>query len=162
MVMDPAVRHSTLESPSNAHADSSLEGQRDLQNGRSSLRLMQLAVVYLILICEPLSATVIFPFIAKVRRVIQSIRLLAFINLKVQAVDEMGVTKGDKSMTGYYVGFIVRCYFARPSSLPILSLPFRSPYSFSPKASCRSTFKMINATYLRSIRLRCPAVGSTF
>ena len=66
MVMDSAV---TLESPSNAQADSSPERQMDLQHGaRGSLQVMQLAVVYLILICEPLSASVIFPFIAKVRR----------------------------------------------------------------------------------------------
>ncbi|KAK2467256.1 hypothetical protein APHAL10511_000805 [Amanita phalloides] len=53
---------------------------------------MQLAIVYLIQFAEPLTATVIYPFIN-------------------QYVRETGITKGDERNTGYYAGIIQSAFF---------------------------------------------------
>lgn len=49
----------------------------------------QLFIIYLIQFAEPITATVIYPFIN-------------------QFVRETGVTRGDERRTGYYAGIIVR------------------------------------------------------
>lgn len=53
------------------------------------LPIFQLLSVYLIQLSEPITATVIYPFIN-------------------EFVGRTGITKGDETKTGYYAGFIVR------------------------------------------------------
>lgn len=55
---------------------------------RNSLPKGQLAIVYAIQIAEPLSGTVIYPFLP-------------------EFVRRTGITGGDEAMTGYYSGIIV-------------------------------------------------------
>lgn len=50
---------------------------------------MQLFIVFLIQLAEPITATVIYPFIA-------------------QFVRETGITHGDEKATGYFAGIVVR------------------------------------------------------
>lgn len=50
---------------------------------------LQLSIIYLIQFAEPVTATVIYPFIN-------------------QFIQETGITKGDERRTGYFVGMIVR------------------------------------------------------
>lgn len=57
---------------------------------RTPLPWLQLSIVYLIQFAEPVTATVIFPFIN-------------------QFVRETGITGGDEKKTGYFAGLIVRC-----------------------------------------------------
>ncbi len=63
--------HSTPECPFSVQRHSTPEQHMNPQTAKhgawSSLPKLQLAVVYLVLVCEPLSASVIFPFVAKVR-----------------------------------------------------------------------------------------------
>ena len=77
---------------------------------RTPLPWGQLAIVVLILLVEPLSSQAIYPFVAKVhflsiREIPQPLILLEWFPIKM--VNELGVTKGDTKLTGYYVGFIV-------------------------------------------------------
>jgi len=57
---------------------------------RKPLPLSQLISVFLIQGAEPVTATVIYPFIN-------------------QFIRDTGITKGDEAKTGYYAGIIVRC-----------------------------------------------------
>lgn len=50
---------------------------------------LQLFIIHLIQFAEPVTATVIYPFIN-------------------QFIQETGITKGDERRTGYFVGMIVR------------------------------------------------------
>jgi hypothetical protein len=63
---------------------------------------LQLFVLLYIGLGEPITATVIYPFI-------------------VQLVRDTGVTGGDETKTGYYAGFIVRLFLFLPLSLLISS-----------------------------------------
>ncbi len=65
--------------------DSSEGNQKD----RTPLPWLQLSIIYLIQFAEPVTATVIYPFI-------------------IQLIQETGITKGDERRTGYFVGMIVR------------------------------------------------------
>ncbi len=56
---------------------------------RTPLPWMQLSIVYLIQFAEPITSSVIYPFIN-------------------QFVRETGITKGDERKTGYFAGLIVR------------------------------------------------------
>jgi hypothetical protein len=56
---------------------------------RTPLPKLQLAIVFLIQFAEPITATVIYPFIN-------------------QFVRETGITGGDETKTGYYAGIVVR------------------------------------------------------
>ena len=55
------------------------------------------ALLLLMQFCEPITATVIFPFV-------------------FQLVNETGVTKGNEDRTGYYAGIIVRSFLSRALS----------------------------------------------
>ena len=57
--------------------------------GRTPLPKLQLAIILLIQFTEPLTATVVYPFI-------------------IQCVRDTGITGGDETKTGYYAGIIVR------------------------------------------------------
>jgi hypothetical protein len=60
---------------------------------RTPLPKLQLAIVFLIQFAEPITATVIYPFIN-------------------QFVRETGITGGDETKTGYYAGIVVRPSFS--------------------------------------------------
>jgi hypothetical protein len=75
--------------------------ERPLSTKRTPLPKLQLFIVYLIQFSEPVTATVIYPFIN-------------------QLVHETGVTKGDERKTGYFAGIIVS------SMLPVGSTSNRS------------------------------------
>jgi hypothetical protein len=62
------------------------------------------ALVLLMQFCEPLTATVIFPFIFRL-------------------VNDTGVTEGNEDKTGYYAGIIVRPLFLRLGSTALQSCP---------------------------------------
>lgn len=66
---------------------------------RTPLPKLQLAIVFLIQFAEPVTATVIYPFIN-------------------QFVRETGITGGDETKTGYYAGIVVRSS-CNSRSLPI-------------------------------------------
>ena len=55
---------------------------------RTPLPLLQIFIVYLIQFAEPITATVIYPFINELIR-------------------ETGITGGDETKTGYYAGIVV-------------------------------------------------------
>ena len=72
------------------------DSQRPVEQGVTKptpLPKLQLFSVIYLQFCEPVTATVIYPFI-------------------VQLVRDTGITGGDETKTGYYAGFIV-------SNLPI-------------------------------------------
>ena len=66
------------------------DGRRE----RTPLPKLQLFVVFLIQFAEPVTATVIYPFVN-------------------QFVRETGITGGDEAKTGYYAGIVVskQCHF---------------------------------------------------
>ncbi|KAF8344725.1 major facilitator superfamily domain-containing protein [Amanita rubescens] len=59
---------------------------------RTPLPWLQLSIIYLIQFAEPVTATVIYPFI-------------------IQFIQETGITKGDERRTGYFVGMIQSTFF---------------------------------------------------
>lgn len=62
---------------------------------RTPLPKLQIFLVLLIQFAEPVTATVIYPFVN-------------------QFVRETGITKGDEKKTGYYAGIIVRGLGSEP------------------------------------------------
>ena len=60
----------------------------DRKTERTPLPRLQLAIVFLIQFAEPVTATVIYPFVN-------------------QLVRETGITGGDEAKTGYYAGIVV-------------------------------------------------------
>lgn len=78
-----------LASESDALDDNGVKKQVN-ETERTPLPWLQLSIVYLIQFAEPVTATVIFPFIN-------------------QFVRETGITGGDEKKTGYFAGLIVRC-----------------------------------------------------
>jgi hypothetical protein len=72
-----------------AECDPLLQNNDGDQEQPTPLPKLQLFSVFLIQIAEPLTATVIYPFIN-------------------QFVRETGITGGDEKKTGYYAGLIVR------------------------------------------------------
>ena len=71
-----------------------------------------IALLLLMQFCEPITATVIFPFV-------------------FQLVNETGVTKGNEDKTGYYAGIIVRSSSSSSSSLPYDQLDKNRRFSSS-------------------------------
>ena len=72
-----------------AECDPVLQNDDGVQEQPTPLPKLQLFSVFLIQTAEPLTATVIYPFIN-------------------QFVRETGITGGDEKKTGYYAGLIVR------------------------------------------------------
>lgn len=82
----------------------------DVENARPQRRVsstLQITVLMLVLLSEPITATVIFPFIAKVGLIFASVVSLTHLS-SLQLVGEVGVAEGDPAAVGYYVGMIVR------------------------------------------------------
>ncbi|KAF8622859.1 hypothetical protein AX15_006703 [Amanita polypyramis BW_CC] len=75
--------------------DTTLLGDEQQANGKKKqtpLPLVQLSIVYLVQFAEPITATVIYPFIN-------------------QLVRETGITGGDERKTGYFAGIIQSVFF---------------------------------------------------
>ncbi|KAF9037796.1 MFS general substrate transporter [Hymenopellis radicata] len=75
---------------SDANETTSLQSQKE--RARTPLPKMQLFIAFLIQLAEPITATVIYPFIA-------------------QFVRETGVTNGDEKATGYFAGIVESVFF---------------------------------------------------
>ena len=109
--MTPQVRENDAES-NDSNARGSDESGALKPTGRTPLPKLQLATILLIQFTEPLTATVIYPFI-------------------IQCVRDTGITGGDETKTGYYAGIVVRAV-----SLNLLILPnifYRNRFSSSRK-----------------------------
>jgi hypothetical protein len=108
---------STLVDSSDQHDENDLS-QSSKHRHLSTVPRLQLFVVLLIQISEPITATVIYPFVN-------------------QFVRATGVTKGDERKTGYYAGLIVRISFLFAYQSPnaaltgISVLSSRSPHRVS-------------------------------
>lgn len=80
--------HSGSDTCADSDTNETTSLQTHKERARSPLPKMQLFIAFLIQLAEPITATVIYPFIA-------------------QFVRETGVTNGDEKATGYYAGIIV-------------------------------------------------------
>ncbi|KAF8325457.1 MFS general substrate transporter [Cantharellus anzutake] len=116
---------SNVRPPAIFRAESSLEEQNNpsATRPRSPLPALQLATVYFVLICEPLSASVIFPFIAK-------------------AVNEMGVTRGTSPQQGTMSASLYGTHVATLHIPAHASLPVRNQRSFLHKVGIFRTLEL--------------------
>lgn len=69
----------------------------------------QLAIILLVLLCEPITAFMPMPFFAQVKSLLSGGETDAYLTISLRKlVTESGVTNGDPSQVGFYVGIIVR------------------------------------------------------
>ena len=79
------------------------EGTRKAPN---PLPKLQIAIVLLLQICEPITSQSIYPYINKVRDRKTSLAL-CLLKLHFQLISELDITGGDERKVGYYAGLIV-------------------------------------------------------
>lgn len=67
---------------------------------------LQLAIVLLLQVCEPITSQSIFPYINQVRLLLRRLRVASSHHLR-QLITELDITGGDHRKVGYYAGLIV-------------------------------------------------------
>jgi hypothetical protein len=80
---------------------------------------LQVFIILLVQFGEPLTATVVFPFV-------------------VQLIRDTGITGGDEAKTGYYAGFMVSDLFSTNIGQSLNSCLIRNPFSLlqRPRQHC--------------------------
>ena len=79
---------------------------------QSSIPWNQFSIVLFLQLAEPLTSQVIYPFspqVSTVQRLLRDRKLTS-----LQLIRDVGITHGDESKVGYYVGLMVRTTCARP------------------------------------------------
>ena len=67
---------------------------------------LQIAIVLLLQVCEPLTSQSIYPYINKVST-LHAQEIIVFTWCVLQLVSELDITGGDERKVGYYAGLIV-------------------------------------------------------
>ena len=99
---------------------------------RTPLPWFQLCIVLVLQLAEPLTSQVIYPFTPQVRR----LRILSpYISYPYQLMRDIGITHGDETKVGYYVGLMVRL----PTRLPHNAHPLSAISVFLDASRHRST-----------------------
>lgn len=84
-----------------------LAPERKALKTQTPLPRLQISILLIISLAEPITSNCIYPFI---NQVCTSIRMLSCYTLNVnrQLVSELDITGGDETKVGYYAGLIVR------------------------------------------------------
>jgi hypothetical protein len=111
--------------------------QGSLHKRVTPLPKLQLSVLLYLLLAEPITSTVILPFIVQVCASHEPCFASRRITSISKLVEETGITGGDVSKIGYYAGLVVCVQDLAPLAHPALlnCQSHRNPYSFSLKLS---------------------------
>jgi MFS family permease len=107
-----------------------LSPQKQKKTTRTPLPWFQFSLVLFLQLAEPLTSQVIYPFTPEVCLNTLFIRLITDLLIYKQLIRELGITHGNESKVGYYVGLMVSrsysslCNFASSLSVMKQSLFF--------------------------------------
>lgn len=98
--------------PSDARADIPLKALNDTSQESSKptttpLPWRQLSILLLLQLAGPLTGQVIAPFLPQVRESTHQLSMNHRLILPLQMIRRIGVTHGDDTQIGYYVGLVV-------------------------------------------------------
>jgi len=116
---EPVGEHTPLLSKSSSSTfkaqarvgSGSLKDDEEVHRGKKTptpLPMVQISIIMLLQLCEPLTSHSIFPYINQVRLHVNSRVGDEADGHLIQLVSELPVTGGDERKVGYYAGLIVR------------------------------------------------------
>ena len=86
-----------------------LQAQKQ-KKGRTPLPWRQLSIIIFLQLSEPLAAQVIAPFAPQVCLVVYRLAHSHSYRLPFKLIRDIGITNGDETQVGYYVGLLVHLH----------------------------------------------------